>query len=63
MHVWVEPLEWDGPEDTRPIEQLRVEVTSYSGPDPVRGLTAATATHADCERRSLYLFFRLLTMF
>ncbi|TFK28014.1 Pet127-domain-containing protein [Coprinopsis marcescibilis] len=47
MHIWVEPAEWNGPEAERPIEQLRVEVTSYLGEDPVKGLRAATSGEAD----------------
>lgn len=40
MYVWVQPEEWDGEESERPIEQLRVEVSSYLGEDPVSGQTA-----------------------
>ncbi|EAU86245.2 hypothetical protein CC1G_03456 [Coprinopsis cinerea okayama7 len=47
MYIWVEPLEWNGPEEQRPIEQLRVEVTSYLGEDPVKGIKAAVTTDGD----------------
>lgn len=49
MHVWVQPLEWDGEEEERPIEQIRVEATSYSGTDPVKGLQAAVAVDSECK--------------
>jgi uncharacterized membrane protein len=42
MYVWVEPLEWDGEPEQKPIQQLRVEVKSYIGEDPVPGFRAVT---------------------
>lgn len=42
MYVWVEPAEWDGDEEQKPVEQLRVEVKSYLGEDPVLGHRAVS---------------------
>ncbi|KAF5338905.1 hypothetical protein D9611_008756 [Ephemerocybe angulata] len=42
MYVWVSPEEWNGNEGERPVEQLRVEVKSYIGEDPVPGHRAVS---------------------
>ncbi|GLB38468.1 putative mitochondrial protein Pet127 [Lyophyllum shimeji] len=43
LNVWVQPLEWAGEEEDRPIRQLEVKVSNYLGQDPVRGWTAVAS--------------------
>ncbi|KAJ2935143.1 hypothetical protein H1R20_g1925, partial [Candolleomyces eurysporus] len=60
MYVWVEPLEWDGEPEQKPIEQLRVEVKSYIGEDPVPGFRAVTnAANPDTPWSMQYKIQRL----
>ncbi|KAF8073820.1 RNA processing-related protein, mitochondrial RNA degradation [Lyophyllum atratum] len=43
LNVWVQPLEWDGEDEDRPIRQLEVKVSNYLDQDPVRGSTAVSS--------------------
>ncbi|KAG5651235.1 hypothetical protein H0H81_009354 [Sphagnurus paluster] len=43
MNVWVQPVEWDGDLEARPIRQLEVKASNFLGQDPVRGSTAVSA--------------------
>lgn len=37
MRVWVQPAEWNGPEDEWPIEQLDVTVVNFLGDKEIPG--------------------------
>ncbi|KAG5648278.1 hypothetical protein DXG03_004848 [Asterophora parasitica] len=43
MNVWVQPVEWDGAAEDRPIRQLEVKISNYLSEDPVRGSTAVSS--------------------
>jgi hypothetical protein len=55
LNIWVEPLEWKGPEDQRPIRQLDVKITNLLGGDPVRGSRAVSEVDSQCKMPNLHL--------
>ncbi|TFK40597.1 mitochondrial protein Pet127-domain-containing protein [Crucibulum laeve] len=44
LNIWVEPEQWEGAAEDRPIKQLEVTVTNYLGQEPVTGNEAVSST-------------------
>jgi hypothetical protein len=58
MHVWVEPLEWEG-EGDRPIAQLDVAVTNYLDEKDERGPRAVSTAGKACSSAPFHFYVPL----
>ena len=48
LHVWVQPVDWVGVEEEKPIVELAVTSASYLGDKPVKGYVAVPSVHKPC---------------
>lgn len=49
LNIWIEPIEWEGLEEDRPIQQLEVKVTSFLGNELVKGSKAVSEVDSPCK--------------